>query len=375
MAFGGPIAHLGYYQQLLIEQKRWMKASDYADLVALCLFLPGPTSSQVGFAIGYRRGGTLGAFAAWLAFTTPSALLMIGFALGIGAMDNIATAGWVLGLKLVAVAVVAQAIWGMAAKLCPDKTRALIALAAAALVLVLGGAIGQILVILLGAVLGWKLFGGQVKAVDAVADSEKPGPMHRQCLFTFAALLVVLPVVGLLFPGTALALFDAFYRAGSLVFGGGHVVLPLLESYTVGQGFMDRGTFLAGYGAAQALPGPLFAFSAFLGTAAEVTPSGIFTGILALIAIYLPAWLLVLGALPYWDRLRTFTEAQAALMGTNAAVVGLLLAAFYDPVWRAAISGPAQLAFALVAFGLLRFASAPPWALVIGGAIAGACLF
>jgi chromate transporter len=366
MAFGGPVAHLGYFQAEYVRRRQWLTESEYADLVALCQFLPGPASSQVGFAIGYRMGGVAGAFLAWLGFTLPSALLMIGFALGLSTLGDLDGAGWIAGLKLAAVAVVAHAIWGMAAKLCPDRARALIALISAAVLLLMANALWQVGVIAGGAVAGYWLFRARTAETGPIAE-EAASPSKRgwPYLAIFALLLVGLPLLRAVSPDGSLAVTEGFYRAGSLVFGGGHVVLPLLDAFTVGQGWIDKDSFLAGYGAAQALPGPLFAFSGFLGASLSVGPGGVAGGILALLAVYLPSWLLVLGALPYWERLRRLKSAQAALMGTNAAVVGLLLAACYDPIWTAAVTDSTRLAFALIAFALLRYGSVPPWLLVL----------
>lgn len=369
LAFGGPVAHLGYFQEEYVRRRKWLTEAEYGDLVALCQFLPGPASSQVGFAIGLRRGGLPGAFAAWVGFTAPSAAVMIGFALGLSVIGTVAGAGWIAGLKLAAVAVVANAIWNMATKLCPDRERGLLALGSAALLLAAGLAILQVGVIVVGGLIGWLFFRGRVEPASGGA-SQTASRRGWPWLGIFAALLLLLPIVGPRGPEW-LAMTDGFYRAGSLVFGGGHVVLPLLDSFTIGQGWVARDTFLAGYGAAQAIPGPLFTFSGFLGTSLTVGPGGVVGGVLALLAIYLPAWLLVLGALPYWERLRQLKGAQAALMGTNAAVVGLLLAAFYNPIWTAAVTDGLRLAFALVVFGLLRFASVPPWLLVLASAGAG----
>lgn len=374
VSFGGPVAHLGFYQEEFVRKRRWLSDAEYADLVALCQFLPGPASSQVGFAIGYKQCGIAGAFAAWLGFTLPSAALMIGLALGLRLFSDIHEAGWITGLKLAAVAVVAQAIWSMAAKLCPDRERALVALGGAALLTVLADPVWQVAVIALGAATGWLYFRNRTASGEPSADAAEPRQVGWPWLLLFGGLLIGLPLsVGLL-PGGWLEVAAGFYRAGALVFGGGHVVLPLLDAFTVGQGWVDRDTFLAGYGAAQAVPGPLFSFTGFLGAVISAGPGGIAGGILALVATYLPSWLLILGALPYWDRLRRLRGAQAALMGANAAVVGLLLAAFFDPVWSAAVTSPARLAFALVAFGALRFASVPPWALVIACALLGSIL-
>lgn len=373
IAFGGPVAHLGYFQEAYVRKRRWLTEAEFADLVALCQFLPGPASSQVGFAIGYRRGGVPGAFAAWLGFTAPSALLMIGFALGLSTLGDIRGAGWIAGLKLAAVAVVANAIWNMAAKLCPDRERALLALGSAAVLLVAGEAWLQIGIILVGGVWGRLFFGKKVEPVSGenTASPQKAGWPY---LILFGLLLLGLPILGPRGPEW-LAIVDGFYRAGSLVFGGGHVVLPLLDTFTVGQGWIQRDTFLAGYGAAQAIPGPLFTFTGFLGASLSVGPGGIQGGVLALLSIYIPAWLLVLGAIPYWERLRTYQAARAALLGTNAAVVGLLLAAFYDPIWTAAVTDAGRLGFAMILFGLLRFASVSPWILVLLSAGAGYFIF
>lgn len=370
VSFGGPVAHLGFYQEEYVRKRRWLSEAEYADLVALCQFLPGPASSQVGFAIGLKEGGIAGAFATWFGFTLPSALLMIGFALGLGHFGVIGEAGWIVGLKLAAVAVVAHAIWGMAAKLCPDRERALIALGGAALLVVLADPLWQVAVIALGALLGWLRYQREPEP-EPSGRSEESARRGWPWLALFVALLIGLPLAATLVSNEWLTVTGGFYRAGSLVFGGGHVVLPLLDAFTVGQGWTDRDTFLAGYGAAQALPGPLFAFSAYLGVVISVGPGHIGGGILALVATYVPAWLLILGGIPYWDRLRQRRGARAALMGANAAVVGLLLAAFFDPVWSAAVTGPGRLAFALAAFGALRYASVPPWALVLVCALGG----
>lgn len=364
LAFGGPVAHLGYFQKEFVQKRQWLSDSEYADLVAFCQFLPGPASSQIGFAIGLKRAGIPGAFAAWVGFTLPSAALMISFAYGLSALGAIQEAGWIVGLKLAAVAVVADAIWNMAEKLCPDSERALLAIGAAAVLLLTAGAIWQVAVIVFGGLAGWALFRKRAPSKTGVEAAE-PRRIGWPYLAIFFALLLGLPLIRELQQGWEwLAVTEGFYRAGSLVFGGGHVVLPLLESFTVDRGWIDDDAFLAGYGAAQALPGPLFAFSSFLGASLSAGPGGATGGVLGLLAIYLPSWLLVLGAMPYWERLRRFDGAQAALAGTNAAVVGLLLAAFYDPIWTASVTNASRLAFALAAFGALRFTRLPPWALV-----------
>lgn len=377
ISFGGPVAHLGFFRTEFVQRRGWMTDEDYADLVALCQFLPGPASSQVGYAIGLREGGLLGGMAAWLGFTLPSAVLMIGFALGVSELGDVGQAGWIVGLKLAAVAVVAQALWGMAEKLCPDRERALLALGAAAFLTVVAGAIWQVAVIAAGGVLGWMLFRGKIETKTG-AKSNEPGWSWGPgwvWLVMFGAGLLGLPLWAANQPDAVIAVVDGFYRAGSLVFGGGHVVLPLLDSFTVGQGWIGSDTFLAGYGAAQALPGPLFAFSSFLGASIEAGPGGIGGGVLALVATYVPSWLLLLGVLPYWDKLRRLAGAQAALRGANAVVVGLLLAAFFNPIWATAVTSVDRLAFALLAFGALKFGRLPPWALVAVCAGAGALVF
>lgn len=374
VAFGGPVAHLGYFQEEFVRKRKWVSEPEYADLVALCQFLPGPASSQIGFSIGLRQGGVAGAFLAWLGFTLPSAVLMIGFAAGLNSLNDLAGAGWISGLKLAAVAVVANAIWSMAGSLCPDRARALIALASAAALLVLGNAFWQVGVMVGGALVGWLLFRGKanVPKPDGHAEVPRTGWPY---LVAFFLLLVGLPTLSVIWPNSWLQVGEGFYRAGSLVFGGGHVILPLLDAFTVDPGWVGEDAFLAGYGAAQALPGPLFAFSGYLGATITAGPGGLAGGLLALTAAFLPSWLLILGALPYWERLRRLKSAQAALMGTNAAVVGLLLAAFHDPIWTVAVTDSIRLAFALVVFALLRFAAVPPWLLVVLSAGAGYLLF
>ena len=380
IAFGGPVAHLGYFQERFVRRLKWLDGAEFADLLALCQFLPGPASSQMGFAIGYRRGGIAGAFAAWAGFTLPSALLMLAFAFGIASVGDLANTGWVVGLKLAAVAVVANAVWNLAQKLCPDTARGTIALGTAVLLVLLPGPGWQLFAILVGAMVGWLFFRGELTHAPERHRERKPGRSGLPWLATFALLLLGLPLVSAIVPFDWLRLAEGFYRAGALVFGGGHVVLPLLDAFTVAPGWITREAFLAGYGAAQALPGPLFAFSAFLGASVEIGPGGLIGGLLALFAIYLPAWCLVLGVLPYWERIRHLRPARAALMGTNAAVVGLLLAAFIDPVCASAVTGAtrlgfARLGFALLAFILLRYLRLPPWALVLSCAGAGSFLF
>ncbi|MBI4200972.1 MAG: chromate efflux transporter [Chloroflexi bacterium] len=373
-SFGGPIAHLGYYHKEYVERRRWLDDQTYADLVALCQFLPGPTSSQVHMAIGITRAGLLGGLAAWLGFTLPSAVAMILFAYGLNALGDVAGAGWLHGLKVVAVAVVALAVWGMARSLCPDRPRATLAVLAAMAMLFWSSAIAQVGVISLGGVLGWMLLRGG----EAASTPTHRFPVGRlvavACLVVFGILLVGLPILRQVAPSKPMDVFDSFYRAGSLVFGGGHVVLPLLQAEVVPPGWVTMDQFVAGYGAAQAVPGPLLTFSAYLGATMSVMPAPWLGGVFALAAIFLPGSLLVVGALPFWDRLRAMAGFRRALMGINAAVVGLLLAALYDPVWTSAIQAPSDLALGLAAFGLLAFWRWPPWIVVVLAALGGAGL-
>lgn len=371
-SFGGPVAHLGFFREEFVQRRRWLTEESYADLVALCQFLPGPASSQVGYAIGLRQGGTLGGLAAWLGFTMPSAAALIAFTFGVAALGDVQNAGWLQGLKVAAVAVVAKAVWGMAVQLCPDRPRATVALLAAIVALAWPTSITQVLIILAGAVLGWVLY--RDAAGPVTVDSDAPLFSRRKgvgCLAAFFILLLGLPVLVGWFPAAPLQVFESFYRSGSLVFGGGHVVLPLLQAEVVPPGWVGDDSFLAGYGAAQAVPGPLFTFAAYLGAAMTVGPGGWIGGLLALVAIFLPSVLLVQGALPFWETLRQMPMAQAALRGTNAAVVGILLAAMYDPVWTKGIHGPADLIVGLAAFGLLHFWKTPPWLVVLLATLAG----
>jgi len=372
-SFGGPVAHLGFFRDEFVGKRKWLTENAYADLVALCQFLPGPASSQVGFAVGYLRCGLSGAFASWLAFTLPSALLMIGCALGLAYIDT--GAAWIQGLKVAAVAVVAHAIWGMATKLCPDRSRATLALATASIVLLVGTAWVQVAVIALGLMIGWIFF--SATEVNTKSQPAAPNPNIHGGWLAHGALILVgigfiaLPLLAWWQKDIWLEMIDGFYRSGLLVFGGGHVVLPLLEAETVGRGWMDQETFLAGYGAAQALPGPLFTFAAYLGTV--IAPGGWswMGGIVALLAILIPSMLLVVGTLPHWDRLRSLPSAQAALMGANAAVVGILLAAFYQPVFLSGVTSLNAMVMALLAFGALQFWKLPAWALVPFCAVVG----
>lgn len=365
-SFGGPIAHLGYFRDEFVTRRKWLSERSYADLVALCQFLPGPASSQVGLALGLSRAGYPGALAAWAGFTLPSALALTLFAMGISSYGDTLPLGALHGLKIVAVAVVAQAVWGMARSLCTDALRVTIMAVATCLVLLFPTAMGQISVIVVSALAGIALF-----RPEQVADHDPLPLMVRRCtgaLFfvTFLALLFCLPILAELASNQSLALVDAFYRAGSLVFGGGHVVLPLLQAEVVPSGWVNEEAFLAGYGAAQAVPGPLFTFSAFLGASMNVAPSGLAGAMICLLAIFAPSFLLVVAALPFWEQLRRHARMQTALAGINAAVVGLLLAALFTPVWTSAMHKPQDFGLGLMAFVALMFWKLPSWLVVLG---------
>ncbi|AIL96644.1 chromate efflux transporter [Corynebacterium ureicelerivorans] len=367
-SFGGPTAHLGYFRDEFVEKRKWLTDDEYADLVALCQFMPGPASSQVGMAIGLKRAGYAGMLAAWVGFTLPSVVLMVAFALGVAYLGDISDAGWLAGLKAAAVAVVAQAVMGMATSIVTDRLRAAVALAAFLIVLLVPHPAAQV-----GAIAA-----GMVAATVALSPIDAPPAPTRTSTATrtvglaalgvFAALLALLPLVGHM--NTGLGIFDSFYRSGALVFGGGHVVLPLLEQATVAAGLVDADTFLAGYGAAQAVPGPLFTFASFLGASAQGV-HWLWGATLATVAIFLPAALLVIGVMPFWDQLRAHPRAAHALAGANAAVVGILAAALYTPVFTSGIHGPATMAVAAGAFVALRSFKAPAWAVVIGAALTG----
>jgi len=375
-SFGGPVAHLAYFHAEFVQRRGWVDEAEYADVVALCQFLPGPASSQVGCTLGLLRAGLAGGLAAWLGFTLPSALLMLAFATALAHGVALGQAGWSHGLRIVAVAVVAQAVWGMATRLCPDRLRISIAVAAALLVLAMPSAAGQIGGIALGAVVGWRLLRGQPAPQAGGTLGVGLSPVLASALLVvFFGLLAGLPLLAAATGSHTLALLDRFYRAGALVFGGGHVVLPLLQGATVPPGWISNDAFLAGYGAAQALPGPLFAFAAFLGAAMAPAPNGWLGGVLCLLAIYLPSGLLLLGVLPFWEALRRRSGVQATLSGVNASVVGLLLAALYTPVWTSAIAGPRDFGLGLLAFLLLAVWRLPPWSVVALGALAAGLLF
>jgi chromate transporter len=370
-SFGGPIAHLGYFHNEFVDRRRWLGERAYVDLVALCQFLPGPASSQVGMALGLSRRGYAGALAAWAGFTLPSAIALILFALGLSSHAAALPAGALHGLKVVAVAVVAQAVWGMAKNLCTDLPRVTIMAAAACVALLVPSAIAQVGIIVAAGTAGLVVFQPepiQDPGAPLVTLSHRAGALW---LTLFLVLLIGLPVLAALLPGQLIADVNAFFRAGALVFGGGHVVLPLLQAAVVPAGWVDNGAFLAGYGAAQAVPGPLFTFAAFLGAAMNPAPSGWLGGMVCLLAIFAPSFLLVMGALPFWERLRGNVRTRAALMGVNAAVVGLLLAALYHPVWTSGIHALPDFGIALVAFVALVFWKLPPWLVVAGSSVAG----
>ena len=373
--FGGPIAHIGYFRDEFVVRRRWLDEQSYADLVALCQFLPGPASSQVGFSIGLMRAGYLGGLAAWAGFTLPSAIALVLFAYGASALGGPTGAGLLHGLRLVAVAIVAQAVWGMARTLAPDRERASIAAAAALIILINSASLAQIAAILLGGIAGLWLCRA---APPPPSTGHVAVPVSRAvglaALAAFFLLLAGLPVLCVLIPSEGTALFDAFYRSGALVFGGGHVVLPLLREAFVTPGWVSDDTFLAGYGAAQSVPGPLFTFAAYLGTVVSVSPHGISGAVLGVIAIFLPGMLVLVGILPFWETFRKRADAQAIMRGVNAAVVGLLGAALYSPVWTGSIRSPGDFGIALVGFVLLTVWRAPPLVVVAVSAIGGMAL-
>lgn len=372
-SFGGPVAHLAYFREAFVERRRWLTDEAYADLVALCQFLPGPGSSQVGMVIGLRRAGWGGLLAAWLGFTLPSAILLVAFAYGVAEFGDVSGAGWLHGVKAAAVAVVAQAVIQMARTLTPDLQRIAIAAVGAGLLVAVASPAAQVGVIVLGGLAGWLwLRADEPGAVRGLAHvSHRSGVI---ALVAFTTLLVALPVLTTITDDPTLRLADIFYRAGALVFGGGHVVLPLLESQTVQAALVDADTFLAGYGAAQAVPGPLFTFSAYLGASMDSGPNGVLGAAIALVAVFLPAGLLVVGVLPFWDRLRQAPSARRAVMGVNAAVVGILAAALYDPVITQGVTSVGTLLIAVAVFASQWWGRAPIWAAVIAAGIVGQLL-
>lgn len=368
-SFGGPIAHLGYFRQEFVERRKWLSESAYADLVSLCQFLPGPASSQMGIGLGLSRGGIPGAIASWLGFTLPSAILLVLFGRGLSFFGNSLGNGWLHGLKIAAVAVVAQALWGMGKNLCPDKMRASFALGAAIIATLIPTSLGQVSAILASGILGWSLLPDASIPQHGVIQTRTGKKTGAVLLMVFALLLVVLPIWGNELDSSVIKFFDIFYRAGSLVFGGGHVVLPLLQSQVIPTGRVSPDVFLAGYGVAQAVPGPLFTFAAYLGAVSNQPPSGLIGAGIALIAIFLPSFLLVIGIIPFWEQLRRYKGIQRVLIGINAGVVGILLVAFYNPVWTSAIHSPIDFCLAAFAFLILVFWKLPPWLVVAVAAV------
>lgn len=370
-SFGGPIAHLGYFRSEFVDRRRWLDDRSYADLVALCQFLPGPASSQVGMALGLQRAGWLGLLAAWTGFTLPSAIALILFALGLSEYEDMARSGWVQGLKVVAVAIVAQAVWGMARSLCPDRPRAAMAILAALLAMTVPSAAGQVAAIAATGLLGWL----SLSVPQTGGGQARRYPVSRRAgiaaLLLFAIPLIGLPLWAATSGSSTIALLEGIYRSGALVFGGGHVVLPLLQTTVVPSGIVDNADFLAGYGAAQAVPGPLFTFSAYLGAIANGPLHGWTGGLVLLVAIFLPALFILVGVLPFWESLRHRTGIRKAMAGINAGVVGILLSALYDPVWSSAIHGKADFGLALVSFGLLTVGRLPPAFVVLLAGLAG----
>jgi chromate transporter len=376
-SFGGPIAHLGYFREEIVIRRKWVDERTFGDLVGLCQFLPGPASSQVGISLGIIRAGLLGGLMAWLGFTLPSAILLVLFAYSTSVLHTAIASGVLHGLMVVAVAVVAQAVWGMARTHCPDRSRATIAILAAIVTLLLPAGMVQVAIIAVAGLIGWLL----LKNSDAMLTPSStvlrtliPRTLAIASLVFFALLLVLFLLPNLFYQVHALALFGSFYRSGSLVFGGGHVVLPLLQTAVVVPGWVTQAQFLTGYSAAQAVPGPLFTFSAYLGAIEGPTPNGWVGAIIALLGIYLPSFLLLIGVLPFWNSLRNKSAFQAALRGVNASVVGLLLAALYQPVWTSTIKNSYDFLFALAAFGLLVFWKLPPWIVVLLAALVGGLL-
>jgi chromate transporter len=368
-SFGGPIAHLGYFRDELVVRRRWVDDAAYADFVALCQFLPGPASSQVGFALGLSRAGYRGGLAAWAGFTLPSAVLMTAFAYGVGSLGGRLGAGLLHGLKLVAVAIVAQAVWGMARTSCPDRARAVIGGIGAMIILLGGSTITQIGVLVMGGLVGWWLCRAGTPASAASLGIPVSRRVGLAALSGCLLGLLVLPLLGVHSPD--MRLFEAFYRSGALVFGGGHVVLPLLSNAFVGPGWVSEQSFLSGYGAAQAVPGPLFTFAAYLGAVAAPSPNRVAGSLIGIIGIFLPGILILVGTLPFWDAIRSKVGVQASMRGINAAVVGLLGATLYNPLVTTSVQSPRDLALALVGFIAAVAWRAPPVLIVIGGALGG----
>ncbi len=376
-SFGGPIAHLGYFREEIVIRRKWVDERTYGDLIGLCQFLPGPASSQVGISLGIIRSGLLGGVMAWLGFTLPSAILLTLFAYSTSVLRTAIASGVLHGLMVVAVAVVAQAVWGMARTHCPDRSRATIAILAAIVTLLLPAGLVQVAIIAVAGLIGWlwlKNSNATLTPSSSVLRTLVPRTLAIASLALFALLLVLFLLPNLFYQVHALALFGSFYRSGALVFGGGHVVLPLLQTAVVLPGWVTQAQFLTGYSAAQAVPGPLFTFSAYLGAIEGPSPNGWVGAIIALLGIYLPSFLLLIGVLPFWNSLRNQSAFQSALRGVNAAVVGLLLAALYQPVWTSTIKNAYDFLFALAAFGLLVLWKLPPWVVVLLAALVGGLL-
>ncbi|WP_326543577.1 chromate efflux transporter [Pseudorhodoferax sp.] len=370
-SFGGPVAHIGYFRAEFVDNRQWLDDESFLNLVVFCQFLPGPASSKVGIALGLRRAGWLGALAAWVGFTMPSAVALIAFALGAKQWTSLASSGAVHGLKIAAVAVVAQAVWTMGKAFCPDRMRVGLAVFAALVVWAVPGSVGQFGAIALGAVVGrWALRLDHLKPIAQhdYGVSKRTGAL---LLGAFAVLLVALPAIAASTGSFVIAAFTAMYQAGGLVFGGGHLVLPLLHAGVVPPGWVGNDAFLAGYGAAQAVPGPLFTFAAYLGTVMPSPLGGWAGGLLLLAAIFMPGFLLVVGALPFWEVLRQHVGVRQAAAGINAAVVGLLASALVDPVWTSAVHSVADAAMAVAAFVLLVAFKVSPVAVVGLAAVCG----
>ena len=373
-SFGGPVAHLAYFRTEFVERRKWLDDKSYSELVTLCQFLPGPASSQVGIALGLGRAGWWGSLAAWLGFTLPSAILLILFALGVSKSAAFVQSGAIQGLKIAAVAVVAHAVWGMAKSLCPDRLRAIVSIAAAIMVLFLSTSGGQIAAIVMGGLVGWRCLSSALAPPPVHSDYGVSRRTGALLLAIFALLLIGLPFIAASFPSALVDGISTFYKAGALVFGGGHVVLPLLQAGVVPEGWTSNDAFLAGYAAAQAVPGPLFTFAAYLGTVMQGPFGGWQGGWILLLTIFLPAYLLIVGTLPFWESLRQRDSVRRAMAGMNAAVVGILLAALYDPVWTSAIHSTADFALGLLAFGLLAYLKASPVLVVALSALGGLLL-
>ena len=373
-SFGGPVAHIGYFRAEFVNHRRWLDDRSFGDIVALCQFLPGPASSQAGFAIGMVKRGVLGGMVAWTAFTAPSAFLMIAAAFGVDLLSGPIAAGVIHGLKLVAVAVVAQAVWGMARTLAPDRLRSLIAVLALATIMLMGGGLSQLAILIAGATLGWLLRKPSPAPHEAALTYRTSPTVGWLALAIFGGLLLGLPAAGALTSARPILVADAFFRSGALVFGGGHVVLPLLNDEIVKPGWVRPDQFLAGYALAQALPGPLFAFAAYLGALLQPGPNGVVGSLIGLISIFLPGLLLVAGLLPFWEQLRTQTRVQAAMQGANASVVGILAATLYNPLWTSAVAKPLDLVVAAAAFSALMVWRVAPFWVVAACAMAGATI-